>query len=549
MRDTFARENFHCDFFCWNETLPPLSNDPTPVNESPRISKRDRLRRLLTTHWQRITAAAIICFIAGVFLAHRLEPGLRIEKVVLAGNTPALKFIPPGDGPHPVALLAHGYSATKETLFWYAEALSAAGFVCYSIDLPGHGESQQPFTALNAAGSVGHVARSLGSVDVVLGHSMGGMVGSEAVREGLLQPKLVIAIGADAHVGERGPPLLLLVGKFDEFYKSHELNTRTDAQIIVSPWSNHGFELFDPVLIHAAVNAASAAAGKPLPTPSTIWRWNAAGVFLALLSAFMVALLLPEWPPRWAWARGAFVATIIGSAYFLTFHNWLDLRPHLRNIPWQIIATIIALLLLIGARKMRIRRWVFVALAIALTVAAVFVTQTALVQTNIPLFRMVRLSIVLAPALFVGALVGMAASFRGSRFSGDVAMALMIGCSLFQLGNAPRTAPQSPESHHFIKLDAASLDACAGRYEIPPDNIFRTGAEVKIWREGQRLLLQATGRHVLQGAHEILPESETNFFLPVNGVELIFIKNETGEVTGFIHHDAGLPDSKAKKVH
>ena len=526
-----------------------MSDDQALVNESPGVSKRDRLRRFLTIHWQRITAAATICFIAGVSLAHRLAPGIRVEKVILTGETPALKFIPAGDGSHPVALLAHGYSATKETLFWYAEALSEAGFVCYSVDLPGHGESLQPFTALNTARALGHVAHSIGPVDVVLGHSMGGMVGSEAVREGLLQPKLVIAIGADAHVGERGPPLWLLVGKFDEFYKSGDLKTRTNAQIIISPWSNHGFELFDPVLIHAAVNAASAAAGKPLPAPSAIWCWNVAGVFLALLSAFTLALVLPEFPLQWEWARGALVAVIIGGAYFLTFYNWLDLRPHLHNIPWQIIAAVIALPLLVGARKMRIRRWVFVALAIALTIAAVFVTQTVLVQTNIPLFRMARFSIVLAPVLFVGALVGMTASYRGSRFSGDVAMALIIGCSLFQLGNAPRTSPQSPESHHFINLDAASLDACVGRYKIPPDNIFRTGAEVKIWREGGRLLLQATGRRVLQGAHEILPESKTNFFLPVNGVELIFIKNETGEVTGFIHHDAGLPDSKAKKVH
>jgi hypothetical protein len=469
--------------------------------------------------------------------------------VVLAGDTPALKFIPPGVGPHPVALLAHGYSATKETLFWYAEALSEAGFVCYSVDLPGHGESQQPFSPLNAAHAIGRVAHSLEAVDVLVGHSMGGIVAGEAVREGLLQPKLVIAAGADAHVGEHGPPLLLLIGRFDEFFKPNELKTRTDAQTIVSPWSNHGFELFDPVLIHAAVNAASTATARPTPRASTVWCWNVAGVFLALLGAFTLALALPELPPRWDWAHGVLVAVIIGIAYFLIFHNWIDLKPHPQNIPKQIIATIVAVPLLVGARKIRIRRGAFAVLAVALAIAAVFATRTVLAQTNIPLFWMVRLSLVLAPAILVGAFVGAIATVRGSRFSGDVAMGLIIGCSLFQLGNAPRTVPQPPESHRFIKLDVKSCDACVGRYEFPPDNVFRTGAEVKIWREGERVLLQATGRRVLQGAHEILPESETNFFLPVNGVELIFIKNDSGDVTGLIHHQTGIPDSEAKKIH
>jgi len=364
-----------------------------------------------------------------------------------------------------------------------------------------------------------------------------------------VQPKLVIAVGADTHVGEHGPPLLLLLGKFDEFFKPAELKLRTDAQTMVSPWSNHGAELLDPMLIRAAVNAASAAVGRLPPAPSTIWLWNAVGVSMALLGAFMLVLVLPEWPPRWDWTRGVLVAFILGSAFFLAFHNWFDLKPHAQNIPRQVIATIVALPLLAGARKLRIRRWVFVALAIVLAIAAGFATQTILVQTNIPLSWLVRLALVLAPAMFAGALVGTIASLGASKFSGDVAMALIIGCALFQLGNAPRTAPEPPESHHFIKVEAESLDAIAGQYVIPPDNIFRTGAQVKIWREGERLMLQATGRGVLQGAHEILPESETNFFLPTNGVELFFIKNNQGEVTGFIHHRTSLPDSEAKKVN
>jgi hypothetical protein len=35
----------------------------------------------------------------GVALSHRIEPGIRVQKVTLAEDTPALKFIPTGAGP------------------------------------------------------------------------------------------------------------------------------------------------------------------------------------------------------------------------------------------------------------------------------------------------------------------------------------------------------------------------------------------------------------------------------------------------------------------
>ena len=44
------------------------------------------------------------------------------------------------------------------------------------------------------------------------------------------------------------------------------------------------------------------------------------------------------------------------------------------------------------------------------------------------------------------------------------------------------------------------------------------------------------------------PESETDFFLKINGAQLAFIKNDRGEVTSVIHHIAGLPDCEGKKL-
>ena len=74
-----------------------------------------------------IAGVAAVCFVTAVALSHLIEPGVHVQKVTLAGETPALKFIPTGAGPHPVALLAHGYASSKEAFFRYGEALAAAG--------------------------------------------------------------------------------------------------------------------------------------------------------------------------------------------------------------------------------------------------------------------------------------------------------------------------------------------------------------------------------------------------------------------------------------
>jgi len=105
-----------------------------------------------------------------------------------------------------------------------------------------------------------------------------------------------------------------------------------------------------------------------------------------------------------------------------------------------------------------------------------------------------------------------------------------------------------PKPHDIIKLDAKLLDACIGEYEIAPDNLFVTVTKVTIWRNGDHLFWQAFGRNALRGALDLYPESETNFFLKINGAQVTFVKNDEGEVLAIIRHKAGLPDSEGKKL-
>src|SRR5439155_26113278 len=161
-----------------------------------------------------IAGVAAVCFITGVALSHRIEPGIRIEKIMLTTNTPTLRIFPATPGPHPKALLAHGGGGSKEMLFRFGEAFAAAGFDCYSVDQAGQGESPQPISLTNILLNIQESDRALGAVDVFIGHSLGGGAGAWCVRKFGFRPKLFIGLESDINVGERGPPLVVLMARF-----------------------------------------------------------------------------------------------------------------------------------------------------------------------------------------------------------------------------------------------------------------------------------------------------------------------------------------------
>src|ERR1017187_6563593 len=330
---------------------------------------------MLATHKRKnwiIAGVAAVCFVIGIVLSHRIEPGVRIQKVTLVENTPALQFLPVGAGPHPVVLLAHGYMSCKENLFRYGEAFAAAGFVCFDPDLPGHGMSPRMFTVLDTVQTLDAIAREVGPVDVFAGHSMGGFVGGEAVREGGMKPGLFIGIGSMPVLGDNAPPLLLLSGRFDEAFPAALLKTRTDARVVISPWADHGLEIWSPVLVNAAVKAACDAVHKTPPPPPTAWLLRFAGVVLAILAAGKLASCLTDLFPRLARFRGLLISGSIVAAFMLTITGLgIDATPHPRSFPKHGATMAITLLLAIVAGRWRIPRWTFAALGIFVMVLAI----------------------------------------------------------------------------------------------------------------------------------------------------------------------------------
>lgn len=90
-------------------------------------------------------------------------------------------------------LLIHGWSGRGTQLSMIAKTLKDQGFGIISFDAPGHGKapgkiSMMPFFTQAAL----HLESLYGPFDAVIGHSLGGMAGLRAVKEGMNPRKMVI---------------------------------------------------------------------------------------------------------------------------------------------------------------------------------------------------------------------------------------------------------------------------------------------------------------------------------------------------------------------
>jgi pimeloyl-ACP methyl ester carboxylesterase len=373
------------------------------------------------TKW--IVVAAIISLGAGAALSHVIEPGVRVEKLMLTTNIPALRIFPTTPGPHPKALLAHGGGGSKEMLFRFGEAFAAAGFDCYSIDQAGQGESPQPISLTNILINIQESDRALGEVDVFIGHSLGGGAGAWCVRDFGFRPKLFLALESDIHVGKRGPPVVVLMARFGEFAPMLRtwLKAQTNAQVISSPWSEHITAAYDAGLVNGGVKAACAAFGKPVPSAPTAWRWRLLGLLLGITGALGLMYCLPELNPRLARVRRFIVPGVLLVALILTLWPWLGVKPQLRRIPVHLGVLGLIWLALIGASRLRMPRWSLPVLTAILTLCFL----AAFWPTGIFFLGLLfAISAIGTLLLLPSVAVGRIAARGGSRQDGDIAMAI-----------------------------------------------------------------------------------------------------------------------------
>lgn len=94
------------------------------------------------------------------------------------------------------------------------------------------------------------------------------------------------------------------------------------------------------------------------------------------------------------------------------------------------------------------------------------------------------------------------------------------------------------EARAAAKVDPGTFDALAGTYQLAPN------FELKVWREGDRFLAQATG----QGQAEIYPETETRYFLRVVDAQLDFTLGAGGKAESLVLTQGGrkMPAKRVK---
>jgi hypothetical protein len=206
------------------------------------------------------------------------------------------------------------------------------------------------------------------------------------------------------------------------------------VQVVISPWSDHILEAYDPVLARAAVKGACATVGKPVPAPPTAWRWRFAGLVLGIAGALGLMFCLPELHPRLARARKYIVPAVLLFALGLTFGTWVGVTPQLRRVPQQLVLLPVIWLALAGLNQLRLPRWslavvtaIFALGCIALRI--VYSTTDAIAFLSAVLMCTFAISTLL---LLPSALVGRIATRGGSRRDGDVAMTIFASYVLGQ---------------------------------------------------------------------------------------------------------------------
>jgi len=90
--------------------------------------------------------------------------------------------------------------------------------------------------------------------------------------------------------------------------------------------------------------------------------------------------------------------------------------------------------------------------------------------------------------------------------------------------------------HKIVEIDHRIYDDYVGKYKLG-------GATMTISREGEHFFVRLSGQKNI----EIFPESETHFFCKAVDAQLIFGRDEAGNVSQVILHQNGL-DQKAVRA-
>lgn len=380
----------------------------------------------------------------GFALSRSVAPGVSVSRQTVVpsqGEPVPVLWVSPQD-PKGTALLAHGITASKETLLCVAEALAANGFECCVLDLPGHGESSTPSSreavdeAFAACASALRASRGQGQIDLLVGHSYGAGTGARACGRGLIKPRAFVAIGARPRLtGRRPERTLLIMGRLEELITAAELRSHAEAigaEAIVVPWSDHALEPFDPQVASAIVRFAKPLLGESTGTESSSAVARLLGCALLFASSVLLAgLTLPRRPVgARAYAAGLLAAGSVLAPALLGLHGWwVYIAPTPIRAALALVAISVSFAVARGLNRMARREgretdhgWAVYALV--LSVAVVPVIALALAGRRFPALVVGLLFLL----LLGGSGLGLLTRWRTeSDLAGHVAFAVVVG--------------------------------------------------------------------------------------------------------------------------
>ena len=215
-----------------------------------------------------LAAVGALCLAGALALLAQAQPvGVVREDVEIGGpgGRPCGGALWLPREPAAVVVLGHGVTENRGCMAALAKTFSAGGYAVAALDFWGHGRSRVPFDwGANPAQIHAWCAwareRFPGLPLGYVGHSMGGFAGTEAFAEDAHGVGAFVALGAlPGRIPK--PKTLIAAGRFEELFSPGQARRKAgkDADVLISPRSNHALEPWDFTLARGMVEWMTAA--------------------------------------------------------------------------------------------------------------------------------------------------------------------------------------------------------------------------------------------------------------------------------------------------
>jgi len=203
-------------------------------------------------------AGALILVLVVAAVTYTRLPGKRDLAIFhTTPPTPYFHYTPSGT-PRGRILVVHGLDSSRNVMNVLCYALADSGFEVFSIDLPGHGDSQAAFNAVRAQNVVEQVLEQLGPETVALGHSLGGALLLDIASDRHF-PGVVLFSPAPTPLDSiQADRILVLEGQFDlgrirAFVPRIADEVTGTVEFRDLPWTGHSGGLFRPWVLQGVV--------------------------------------------------------------------------------------------------------------------------------------------------------------------------------------------------------------------------------------------------------------------------------------------------------